>query len=117
MDGEKFIDAIRIAVRDSAISGSLSNLKKPPGRRPSLDSIAVSEWYDHLDQNSKKFVEITIKSAVDTAIFNLLCVIDGVISIESSIDKKKLQLWAIGSDSTLLNGDSNRMLHDIYMDK
>lgn len=117
MDGEKFIDAIRIAVRDSAIAGSLSNLKKPPGRRPSLDSIAVSEWYGHLDRGSKKFVEIAIKNAVDAAIFNFLCVIDGVISIEDSADKGKLQLFSIGRDLTLLNDASKRMLHDIYKGK
>jgi hypothetical protein len=117
MDSREFIRAIKISVRDTTINGSVKLLERPVGRKPDLERIMLSEWYNDLDSHSKHIVSLIIKSVANMTIFNFLCVIDGVISIEDIVDKGNLKLFYTGKNEELLNPEDGIMLHDLYNDK
>jgi hypothetical protein len=48
MNAEEFIDFLKEVVCEGSVRGFQSNLSKPPGRKPSDNSVAMSEWYNNL---------------------------------------------------------------------
>jgi hypothetical protein len=114
MNTEEFLDAIRIAVRDGAVSEVLDVLEKPPGRRSSEALRSRSIWYNELQDDQKQVVSAIVQDAVDRAIFGFLCVVDGVRVIESTAEKGKLELRYVKGTSKLLNPPDGEMLHDLW---
>lgn len=114
MDKQEFVDAIKIAVSESAVTGTFSALEKPPGKRPSAELIENAAWYSSLNDDEKKKCFGIVKGAVDQAVFGFLCVIDGVRAIESGGTKGRLQLLYVNDQTTILNSPDGEMLHDLY---
>ncbi|MBL4979887.1 hypothetical protein [Pseudomonas fluorescens] len=112
MNTNDFIEAIKIVVRDAAIEDSISLLESPPGRTPDKTTLDLSAFYNRQANDGKEMIDKIIESAVDEAIFGLLCVLDGVRAIENEDDKGTLDLYFTKSTSVHLNKD--RDLHDIY---
>ena len=116
MNSRDFVRALRIAVRRPSIAGTLAAAADPPVRRPTSDAISRSKWLNSLDEGERVHVESVVTEAVDSAIFGLLCVIDGVRAVEPPGPKGRFELWHIGQDKVLLNGTDRAHLHDIYND-
>ena len=114
MDSQEFIDAVKLAVRDSAVSGTLEILRRPPGRRPKQEIIEMSEWYNSLDMDQRRMVASVIKQAADSAVFGFLCVLDGVLAVENSPQKGRFELRYVKDGVALLNPPEGEMLHDIF---
>ena len=115
MNSFKFIESIKIAVGQLTTDDLVTNLKNPPGRSPDKKLIELSDWYNSLDMfNKEKLLEI-IELAVGQSIFGILCVIDGVRQIESSLDKGELVLEFRKNGETIrLNDPNGEYLHDIF---
>jgi hypothetical protein len=109
MDTRKFVDLLRIVVRDAAVSGELNVL-----RRPSDDLQERSKWYHSLSDDQKTILSSIILDVADRAIFGFLCVLDGVRAIEDDGDKGHLELRYVGGHSTLLNPPEGEMLHELW---
>jgi hypothetical protein len=90
-------------------------LQRPPGRRPAGDLQAQSRWYHSLDEEGKGMLSSIVLSAADFAVFEFLCVIDGVKPIEDRPDKGELELWYVGAgnERVLLNPPDGDFLHDM----
>ena len=114
MDSREFVDVLTIVVRDSAVSDTLDVLQKPPGRRPEQERLKRSAWYNSLDKDQQGIVAHIIKDAVDSAVFGLLCVLDGVRAMEDGPDKGRFELRYVKGGVTVLNAPDGEMLHDIF---
>ncbi len=114
MTPEEFIEAIKHVVHDSAIRHVISSLKQPPGRQPPQHSQALSQWYNGLSESEQQVVTDIVTSAVHATVFDFLCVLDGVIAIESSPKKSQLELNAVKDNRQTRLNDQRKDLHDIY---
>ena len=92
----------------------IANLKSPPGRNPDKDVVSLSNWYNELSEADKKSINEIIRRSVRAAIFNLFCVLDGVLQIENSFDRGVLKLYyQKGEKQVLLNNHDEDYLHDL----
>jgi len=113
MTPEEFVEAIRTAVHESAISGTESSLLGPQGRRPAAGDVELSRWYCELSSEDRVHVNTVIRHSVHSAVFGFLCVFDGVRAIEAE-SKGRLELvYVKDNDRRVLNSESE-LLHDIY---
>lgn len=115
MNSEEFIDAIKLAVRDSAVTGTLSLLQKPPGRTPRQDLLEMSEWFNSLSNEDKSMLARVLRLNADGAVFGFLAVLDGERIIEDSPEKGEFELFYVGKkEKVRLNGPGQDMLHEIF---
>jgi len=111
---QRFVDVIRI-VRDSTAMATISNLSSPPGRKPSGNLVAMSEWFNGLAFSDRQQVERVIEMAARDAVFGILCVLDGVRVIEDTPDKGVLDLrYRRGDLEISLNDETGPMLHELF---
>jgi hypothetical protein len=116
MDTEKFVEAIRAEVYQSAQRECIELLTKGPyGRKPQPDLVALSEWFNELPDRDRAMVKKVAKEASHAAVFGFLCVLDGVRVIEGYGPKGDLELVFVKDGSrTLLNPQPGEMLHDVF---
>jgi hypothetical protein len=114
MDSREFMDVVRLVVRDSAVSGTLDVLLRPPGRSPKQELKQMSTWYNSLDMDHRRMVAGVIKQAADSVVFGFLCVLDGVRAVEDSAHKGHFELRYVKDEATLLNPPGGEMLHDLF---
>jgi hypothetical protein len=115
MNGEQFVKALKMVVRDNTISGLIENFKKPPGRHPTGKFVNLSKWYLSLSDSDKEKIKEVIELAVDSSVFGILAVLDGVRAIEDDCSKGRINLTYVnGSSEILLNDPQNEYLHDMY---
>ena len=76
MNSHDFINAIKSTVVDASLKSVISNLQRPPGRKPSEKLIEISEWFNGLGKPDKDLAMSVIKESVETAVFGLLCVLE-----------------------------------------
>ncbi|WP_155859520.1 hypothetical protein [Cellulomonas sp. KRMCY2] len=107
MDPHSFVDGVHIAVYRTAIDGVIKLLRTPPGRSPRPDLVALSTWFNGLDERSAEQVKEVIRLAVDQSVFGLLAVLDGV----RAVDNEVTDLILLG-DGTPLNAEGD--LHDQF---
>src|SRR5262245_10003875 len=108
---EEFVEAIRTAVHESAISGTESSLLRPPGRRPAAGDVELSRWYRELSSEDRVHVNTVIQRSVHSSVFGFLCVLDGVRSIEAESQGRLELVYVKGNDRRVLNSESE-FLHD-----
>lgn len=115
MNRECFVDAVRIAVQDAVVTGTISMLSRPPGRKPMADVVALSEWYKALPSPDRQKLERVIEMTAKTTVFQLLCVLDGVVAIEDRPDKGTLDLrYRRGDMDISLNDAAGALLHELF---
>jgi len=116
MSPEKFVDNIRLVVRDQTVRDMMSILSKPPGRSPKRELLDASVWFNSLDVESRTKLEWIIGRSVDSTVFGFLCVLDGVRAIEGIEDDAKLILdYRTDSGAVRINDEASEIsLHDIY---
>ena len=114
MNGEAFVAAIRVAVRDAAIGPLLDHLRNPPGRRVPDDVRAMSQWLKSLTPDEYGMVSGILEKGVDAAVFGFLCVLDGSRAIEADRAKGTLRLTYVKQGETDLNGPDGPLLHELY---
>ena len=116
MNSEEFVTRIRVAVYESVVQGTLSLLRRPPGRKPSVALVELSRWFKELAPEDQDRVQAIIRLAVRSSVFGMLAVLDGVRSIrEAGEPVRTLELWsAADEESVLLNGPNDEFLHDIF---
>lgn len=77
--------------------------------------VELSNWYNSLSDENKQMVLSMMEEAVDSALFGLLCVIDGIRTIEESEEKTTFQVLSIrDGEKTLVNNEDEESLHDLY---
>jgi hypothetical protein len=114
MDSQKFIDAIRMIVRENAINDVITTTEYPPGRRVSPQQKKRAEWYGSLSDEKKEIIKSIIVDAVDNALFGFLCVIDGVRAIENDPNKGEFEIRYLKEGAVQMSSRDGSLLHDLY---
>ena len=115
MNSEDFIDGVKMVVGKNGIMDVTETLINPPGRQPSKDLMEMSKWFNKLSENDRVYVQKIIKYSIDTALFGLFSVLDGVRTIEDVGEKGKFELYFVkNNERTLLNDPNVDFLHDLY---
>lgn len=92
----EFILAIKMAAFDSAVSGTVNELKNgPAGRGLHPRGSALSLWYNRLPAGDQQMVTEAVRDAARAAVFGFLCVLDGVRVID---DPPHVDLWLTAVD-------------------
>jgi hypothetical protein len=109
MDPDKFVDAIRVSVMDSAVDAVVASLTTPAGRRPAPELVELSQWYLKLEGADQEMLQRALAQASHAAVFGLFAVLDGARRIDDEQPPCEFQLWYQGREGRrLLSGD----LHD-----
>jgi len=113
MTSEEFVDALKEIIVEDGTRNLQTNLIKPPGRSPANELVQMSKWYNALSDGDKLMLLKIISDALHGGLFEVLCILDGVSSIENG-EKGKLKLYyEKAGKSILLNDESKVMLHDL----
>jgi hypothetical protein len=115
MTAREFIEKIRQVVYNTTVTGCLSLLQEPPGRKPSPQLAALSQWFNQLSEADRAKVRGVIELAARKSVFGVFAVLDGVRQVENTESKGALELryWKDGQ-SQLLNDPNAEPLHDIF---
>ena len=115
MKNEEFIKAIKLYVRDSAISDTIDILIDPPGRKPAKELIELSNWYKSMSDTDKIMLLKVLTNAVDAGLFGVLAVLDGVRVVEKESPKGSFKLYYVNDNiNERLNKQDDEYLHDIF---
>jgi hypothetical protein len=112
MDAEEFINIIKRAVHDSCINGLIKTFESPSGSEPHPKVLKISKWYNSFDEEQKEIIKDIITQSVHASIFDLLCVIDGVLPVSAG---GEFELSFVEGDKEYrLNNPDEGFLHDLY---
>jgi hypothetical protein len=118
MDQESFVKVLQDVILPNVVSGNLQSLRSPPGRRPSIDRVQRSQWYVAQSDVDREKVDDVLRFGVEIGFFQMLCVLDGVTTVEDAPDKGDLVLtWRSpdGQREVVLSGPgSSDFLHDLF---
>lgn len=116
MTSSEFIKGIKSAVYDASIVGTISLLQSPPGRKPELELVELSKWYNACSEADKKAIQSIVSLTAKHAVFGFLAVLDGVRQIESTEEKGIFQLQFIKDKKLyIINEPNGEYLHDLFM--
>lgn len=114
MNAQEFVDILKQVVQDQAVSDTIENLLEPPGKRPSPEMLQMSAFFLGLSEDQQSIFRQIIHMVSETTLFGVLCVLDGVRTIEDDENKGKLRLiFAKNGSDTLLNDPNEDFLHDL----
>ncbi|MES2371167.1 MAG: hypothetical protein V4557_01220 [Bacteroidota bacterium] len=113
MDSQTFVDVIKEVVTEGTVKLIQDVLIKPPGRAPSEDFVAMSQWYNNLKDGDKAMLLSIIRETANSTVFGFFCVLDGVRAIEND-NKGVLKLYhEADGRSVLLNNHDEDYLHEL----
>jgi len=111
----EFVQALKTQTSDAAVEGTISCLTKPSGRNPGEYLMKLSEWYNRLDCGDQKMLGRAIREAAEMAVFEFLCLLDGVSVFEDTREKGELELYYIkGGERHRLNDLREEELHNLF---
>lgn len=114
MNNTEFVDILKIVVAQSSINDVKQNIITPAGRNPQEKYIIMSSFYNSLNETDKTFIDLIIKESVDTAVFQFLSVLDGVVSIDNKKEGELKLYYENNNKKILLNDNNEEYLHDLY---
>jgi len=117
MTPEEFAAAIKNTVFDATVK-DVSNLlaRGAPGRAQNPRANALTAWYAGLSNEDRTMLTEVIRDTAHSAIFGLLCVLDGVSAIDDP-PHVELVLTAVAPDgtaTTLASTQTPIELHDEF---
>lgn len=115
MNAAEFVAALKTAASEAAANGTLEVLRRPPGRRPDPSLVGVSEWFVGLSPEDQRGVAAAIDLTARQALYNVLLVLDGLLTLEPYGDKGELRLtFDDGSSQQLLNDPDGEELTVLF---
>jgi hypothetical protein len=84
MNAQEFVDAIRELVVEATGPSIITILRHPPGRKPALELIELSRWYNNMSDNDKAMIERLLGLAVRHSVLGVFEVLDGSLKVDSS---------------------------------
>lgn len=114
MNTENFVVALKAKIK-SLLPSIIKSLIHPPGRKPAELLVKQSEWYNSLSENDKIMANSFINTGIESAGFQILCILDGVSFLENTPEKGTFELYFVKDGKrTLLNNPEKQLLHDIF---
>lgn len=114
MNSEQFVSALVDHVHKPAIEDTVGQLERPSGRKPPKKIVHAASWYASLSPQERASLKSVVELAVHSALFGLLCTLDGVRAVQANPDHE-FQLSSVEFGvSTRLNTPEGEFLHDTY---
>lgn len=115
MNARDFVAGIRNFVMDAAVHDTLSVVQKPPGRRPEVELIQLSAWFNGLSESDRAMVNRILSIVARNAVFGFFAVLDGARKIDPSEGPEDyFELRHIrGTDQDVLSGPEGEPLHEL----
>lgn len=113
MRPDAFVKALKTVCRDNSVQGCVEAFSKPPGRKPSQQLARISEWFNALSADDRAMVIAAMREAADLTLFNLLCVLDGVVAVEPAGEKSEFRLLATRHGKQTQISPNAEQLHDL----
>jgi hypothetical protein len=117
MKPDDFVDVLKSQCRDAAVAGCLSLFEHPPGRKPNAELLRVSQWFHTLKPADREVLKLALMDVADSTLFGVLCVIDGVRSVEDTNEKSEFTLTATRKGEHSQISPSGTFLHDLLRSK
>jgi len=115
MTPKELVERIKQVVYNTTVTGCLALMENVPGRRPSSQLVALSQWFNQLPDDDKQKVRSAIELAARQSVFGMFAVLDGVRQVEDTERKGTLELrYLKDGQSKLLNDPNAELLHDIF---
>lgn len=116
MNDQEFVDAIKEHVFDSAIEGVMSQIISPSGTKPSVTLLKLNNWFHEQDEETQSRIRQCIKAGAHSALFGMLCVLDGVRLIHEDLRNGQLRLVLRTDTQEIVLSDNQEFseLHDIF---
>lgn len=114
MNAQNFLRALEKYVRDPSLVTSIENLSVGRFSVKGSKQEARSSWYNSLTESEKEIFSDCMAYAIDTALFNFLCVLDGVNIIEDDNDRGGFDLVHKGVEKNIINHEEV-MLHEEFI--
>jgi hypothetical protein len=113
MKPEQFVEALKSECRDAAVLGCVEVFRHPPGRKPGQELLDISQWFNALPGPDREFVVTAMRHAADATLFGVLCVLDGVRTVEPAGEKTEFKLSAIKAGNESRISPNETYLHDL----
>jgi hypothetical protein len=118
MNSREFVAALKIVACDKAAMGVLENLRNPPGRRPDIALVNLSNWFKTLPTEDKAALEQIMNLATKQAVYNVLLVIDGLLTVSPLGNRVDFELSVIdGGKREVLNDCVKEPLTHLFKEK
>ena len=78
----KFVDGLATRCRDAAVSDCVSSYVRPSGRKAADSLVRLSQWFKALPPDDRAMVVAAMTDAAHATLFGVLCVLDGVRTID-----------------------------------
>lgn len=111
MTPEQFVGLLRLVVVDQPAEGTISILRRPPGRRPWPVDVRRSAWFNSLDESDQAMVAEIAKAAAFASAFRFCSVLDGTTAFDTDHGELKLLYVAPDGSETVLNDPTRCELH------
>lgn len=113
MTPEYFVAALKTHCADAAVADCVSLLERPPGRKPAVELVALSQWFKSLPEGDRRSVVSAMRMASEATLFGVLSVLDGVRSVEDGADKSDFGITATKGGVTEVIAPHETYLHDL----
>jgi hypothetical protein len=115
MNKDTLVQKIKESLLDRGTKDLMVLYKNPPGRKPSQKLIRISQWLSTLKEEDQEIVRMVINDSIQSTIFGLFCILDGVRFLENEEEKTQFELYALlNSQRSLINKPDAEPLHDIF---
>lgn len=115
----QFVENLARVALDGTVTGELTVLTHPPGRRPALDLTSRSEWFNALDHDDQDMVANIMRATAYAVLHSVLCVLDGVATVVEGPEKGQLRLVHETPDGSrdLTDTTGQPDLHDLLAER
>lgn len=115
MKATEFVTGVKSVVCNAGAQGVIKMIENPPGRCPSAQLLALNQWYSSLHQSDREMVVRVASMVSDQAGYNLLLLLDGLLTIESSGAKGKLSLiYEVENSRIVINDPDSEDLSSLF---
>jgi hypothetical protein len=114
MNPQAFVEEIS-RVMKAGLSGLISNISSPPGKRPKALLLRISEFYNRLNEHDKRVFEEALALASRQSVNAIFSILDGDLAIEPIGKKGELKLYhSDGTRQIRINDPDQAPLSEIF---
>ena len=115
MNQQDFISAIKTVGCESVVSAILDELCDQREKRGNSGIASIRTWYQGMEPQQRQLLVELVRDTAEQATYNLLLVLDGLLTIEPPGEKGALELYFVkGRERVLLNPSDGEQLTSLF---
>lgn len=118
MSPEEFVNALRKYAGESAVRSEKETLiDGPTGRRPPRTLLQDSHWFRNLAPVDRSRVLNVARRVMDTTLFGVFCILDGVRQVEDVESRGEFNLKYVRGNEEIDLRPEHLLLHELYRER